>query len=258
MRQGILLAVARRVTSSTLIGRREELAAIEAAIVSAKAGEARIVLMGGDAGIGKTRLITEACAHAERDGVLCAVGGCVQLGEASLPYAPLIGALRAVRRRVGDDEFAELLGPAAATVGTLLGIGDGGDVERGRLFEHLLVLLARVGARQPTLIVFEDMHWADASTRDLVAFLARNVRDAPVAVVLTYRADELHRGHPWWPVLADLHRDPNVERIELSGLSRSELAALLTEISDKPQPVDELLARTGGNPFYVEELVCRG
>ena len=73
--------VARRVTSATVIGRREELAAIGAAVASARSGQPRIVLVGGEAGIGKTRLITEACAAAEQDGVLCAVGGCVQLGE---------------------------------------------------------------------------------------------------------------------------------------------------------------------------------
>ena len=104
--------VARRVTSATVIGRREELAAIGAAVASARSGQPRIVLVGGEAGIGKTRLITEACAAAEQDGVLCAVGGCVQLGEASLPYAPLVEALRGLRRRFGEEEFSELLGPA--------------------------------------------------------------------------------------------------------------------------------------------------
>ena len=193
----------------------------------------RIVLVGGEAGIGKTRLITEACAAAEQDGVLCAVGGCVQLGEASLPYAPLVEALRGLRRRFGEEEFSELLGPATRSVGVLLGIGEGGSVEQGRLFEQLLGLIGRLAARQPMLIVFEDLHWADASTRDLVAFLGRNLRAAPAALVLTYRSDELHRRHPWWTVLAGLERDPHVERLPVRGLSRPELVALLPQISDQ-------------------------
>jgi predicted ATPase len=222
------------VTSAALIGRGEELAAIEAAVASARGGQARIVLVAGDAGIGKTRLISEVSARLERDGVLCAVGGCVQLGDASLPYAPLIEALRAVRRRVGDDQFAELLGPATATVGVLLGISEGSVIEQSRLFEHVLHLFGRLGGRQPTLMVFEGMHWADASTRDLVAFLGRNLRDAAVALALTYRADELHQDHAWWTVLADLERDSQVERLALDGLDRSELAALLTQLSPDP------------------------
>jgi predicted ATPase len=180
--------VTRRVTSATMVGRSEELAAIGAAVASARSGQPRLVLVGGEAGIGKTRLVTEACARAEQDGVLCVVGGCVQLGETSLAYAPLVEALRGLRRTLGEEEFGELLGPAVATVGALLGISEGNDVERSRLFEQLLGLIGRLGARQPTLIVFDDLHWADASTRDLLAFLGRNLRDVSVALMLTYRS----------------------------------------------------------------------
>ena len=123
---------------------------------------------------------------------------------------------------------------------------------------HLLGFLVRLGARQPTMLVFEDMHWADPSTRDLVAFLGRNLRDAAIALVLSYRTDELHRRHPLRSLLTDLERDPHVERIALSGLTRSELVSLLGEITDEPPTadvLDALIARTEGNPFYVEELV---
>ena len=173
-----------------------------------------------------------------------------------MAYAPLVEALRGLRRRFGEEEFSELLGPATASVGVLLGIGEGGSVEQGRLFEQLLGLIGRLAARQPMLIVFEDLHWADASTRDLVAFLGRNLRAAPVALVLTYRSDELHRRHPWWTVLAGLERDPHVERLPVRGLSRPELVALLAQISDQRWSVEDLLHRTDGNPFYVEELVA--
>ena len=193
--------VARRVTSPALIGRANELKAAHDAASSAKAGRARIVLLAGDAGIGKTRLIGELCARARQGGMLAAVGGCIQLGEASLAYAPLVQVLRELRRQLGAETFGALLGPGAAPVGVLLGDARAApsDVGAGALFEHLLAFFGRLGAHQPALLVFEDMHWADPSTRDLVAFLGRNLREAAVTLMLTYRSDELHRRHPYGP-----------------------------------------------------------
>jgi hypothetical protein len=174
-----------------------------------------------------------------------------------LAYAPLIQALRGVRHRVGEAAFADVLGPAAATVGVLLGITEGAGGQPDQVFEQLLGVLGRLADRQPTLLVFEDLHWADASTRDLVTFLARNLREVPVGLVLTYRSDELHRRHPWLPVLADLRRDPLVERITLTGLGRADVAVLVDQIGGGTDAsVEELAHRTGGNPFYVEELVA--
>ena len=131
--------MAGRATSQTVIGRERELAALGAAVESAKAGEPRIVLVAGDARIGKTRLVIEACARAEQLGVLCAVGGCVQLGESSLAFAPLVQALRGVRRRLCVEEFAELRGPAVPSVGAVLGITEvGSDGQHGQMFEQPL------------------------------------------------------------------------------------------------------------------------
>jgi len=253
--------VARRVTSSALIGRGDELTAAVDAATSVQSGQARIMLIAGDAGIGKTRLVTEVCSRASQAGMLTAVGGCFQLGEASVAYAPLVGALRELRRQLGTERVAELLGPASAQIGVLF--GDVGEVApavgAGPLFEHLLGFLVRLGAYQLTLLVFEDMHWADPSTRDLVAFLGRNLRRAAVALMLSYRTDELHRRHPLRSLLTDLERDPHVERIALAGLNRSELVTLLGEISDEvpiAEALDNLISRSEGNPFYVEELVA--
>jgi DNA-binding CsgD family transcriptional regulator len=253
--------VARRVTSSALIGRGDELTAAVDAATSVQSGQARIVLIAGDAGIGKTRLVTEVCSRASQAGMLTAVGGCVQLGEASVAYAPLVGALRELRRQLGTERVAELLGPASAQIGVLFGdVGEADPtVGAGPLFEHVLGFLVRLGAHQPTLLVFEDMHWADPSTRDLVAFLGRNLRGAAVAMMLSYRTDELHRRHPLRSLLTDLERDPYIDRIALAGLTRSELATLLGEITDEPpmaDVLDDLISRTDGNPFYVEELVA--
>lgn len=221
-------------TSPTLVGRADELGALRASAASAAAGQSRIVLIGGDAGIGKTRLVTEFCASARADGMLAVVGGCVQLGEVAIAYAPLVEALREVSRQLGPEVFAELVGPGRDELDGLIG-GRGAATASspGPLFEHLLGLLTRLGERQPTVLVLEDMHWADASTIALMAFLGRNLREARVVVVLTYRADELHRRHPLRPLITDLERDQLVERVRLAGLSRTELTELVTGISER-------------------------
>ena len=222
------------------------------------------MLISGDAGIGKSRLITEAAAHARAQGFIVALGGCLQLGEVSVAYAPLVEALRDLRTQLGEDELDALAGPGLAEIGALFGEGNGGTrpaAGSSSLFEHLLAFLTRLGQRQPVMLVFEDMHWADASTRDLVAFLGRNLRSVAVALLLSYRADELHRRHPLRPVIADLERQTHVERVALDGLDRAELVSLLGEISEDALPdaaVDDLLARSEGNPFYVEELIAAG
>ncbi len=234
------------------------------AATAAASGQARTVLISGDAGIGKSRLITEAAAQARSEGFIVALGGCLQLGEVSVAYAPLVEALRDLRVQLGEDELDALAGPGLAEIGALFGEGEGSTRPpsgSSSLFEHLLAFLTRLGQRQPVMLVFEDMHWADASTRDLVAFLGRNLRSAAVALLLSYRADELHRRHRLRPLVADLEREPHVEQIALDGLDRAELVSLLGEISDDALPdaaVDELLARSEGNPFYVEELIAAG
>jgi DNA-binding CsgD family transcriptional regulator len=255
--------VSRRVTSPVLIGRSAEVEAATTAVVSARAGRARFVLVSGDAGIGKTRLVSEVCGRARQAGMLATVGGCVQMGDAAVAYAPLAEVLRDLLRQLGPAALTELMGPGAAEIRPLLGdeVADGASRGGGALFEHLLGLLVRLGERQPALMVFEDLHWADPSTRDLVAFLARNLREAAVAIVLTYRSDELHRRHPLHGLLADVRRDPDLEAIALPGLGRADVSALVGEISDEALPaarVDELAARSGGNPFYVEELIAAG
>ncbi len=215
------------------------------------------MLVSGDAGIGKTRLITELAALARTDGFITALGGCLQLGEVSVAYAPLVESLRDLRTQLGDDTFNELGGHLTDHSG-----GEAVPQGSGPFFEQLLGFLTRLGQRRPLLLTFEDLHWADASTRDLVAFLARNLRDTAVVLLLSYRGDEIHRRHPLRPLIADLERDPLVERVAVDGFDRAELVSLLDEIADE-QPaddaaIDDVLARSDGNPFYIEELVAAG
>ena len=142
----------------------------------------------------------------------------------------------------------------------LTGGGDRGEVRPGAVLEQTVALLEAAGERSPGLVVaIEDLHWADASTRDLVAFLARHLRTAKVALVISYRADDVHRRHPVRPLLSELSRSPVVEHIQITGMTRSEFTMLLAGITGRVPAdsiVDDVLARSEGNPFYAEELLA--
>jgi DNA-binding NarL/FixJ family response regulator len=255
--------VARRVSSPSFIGRGAELATLRDALGRARAGSPGVVLVAGESGVGKSRLLAELTGE---DDVLALQGDCIELGEGELPYAPVVGALRNLARvvepgtldalpAVGRSELGRLvpeLAPAGAPAGA---------PSQPLLFEAVLALLARLADDRAVLLVLEDIHWADRSTRDLLAFLARSLTRERVLVVTTYRSDELHRRHPLRGLLAELERLPKTERIELARLSRTEvgeqLAAILesTPSADLVQRVHE---RSEGNPFYAEELLAAG
>ncbi|HEX8858860.1 MAG TPA: AAA family ATPase, partial [Actinomycetes bacterium] len=214
--------------------------------------------------VGKTRLLAEHGHRAEAAGATVLVGGCLDVGDGTLPYAPVIEALRSLVAAADPATLDELLGAARPELSRLVPELGGpapppaGATPPSRLFELLLGVLHRLAARGPVLLVIEDLHWADRSTRDLLGFLVRNLRGG-VALVLTYRSDELHRRHPLRPFLAELERGRRVERLELGRLSRRELTDLLAAILDhRPaaRQVREVFARSQGNPFYAEELLA--
>lgn len=252
--------VARHVTCPSFVGREAELGRLDE-VADAAAGAAQMVLLGGDAGVGKTRLIDELCARRGARGRMSAVGGCVDLGEVALGYGPLIEVLRELRAVLGAEELDRLLGDTAPELLPLLTGGHGGQqVRQGGVLAHTVALMEELGERFPGLVVvFEDLHWADGSTRNLVAFLARHLRNARVALIVTYRADDVHRRHPLRPLLAELLRSPTVEHLRLEGMSRAELTVLLAGVAGtvpSDADVDEMMARSEGNPFYAEELLA--
>ena len=262
------------VSSPELVGREPELGALRAALARAADGEPGIVVVAGEAGIGKTRLMDEFAVRARGDGMRVLVGGCLDLADDGLPYAPLTEALRAFLRDLPPDRIASVLGPARDEIGRLLpGIGpiapaaDGtrglaSDARSGlaqaSLFGLVLGLLGDLGAETPTVLVFEDLHWVDRGTRDLVTFLARNLERDRLLLVLTVRTDGLAHGDPVSTWLAALERDPRTSRLDLDRLDRAEVgrqvATILGSVADEAQ-VERIHARSGGNPFFVEELV---
>jgi predicted ATPase len=171
-----------RVASPTFVGRVEELQALEAARRRAADGEPAVVLVGGEAGVGKTRLVAELTARGVVDGVRVLHGGCVPVGEGGLAYAPIIEALRILAPEFGVGAVRELIGPSwpelvplLPTLGQLAS-GPPSQVVQVRLFELLLGLLRRLGEQALLVLAVEDLHWSDQSTRDLLAFLVRNLR----------------------------------------------------------------------------------
>ena len=252
--------------SPVFAGRDGELAALAGAFEEAAGGTPRTVLLGGEAGVGKSRLAGEFAARV-RERALVLAGGCVELSTASLPYAPFGAALRELVRERGTAEVAALLpGQAAGELAGLLpefgALPSGGDpaTARARLFELLLALLEGLAERQPVLLFVEDVHWADPATCDLLSFLVRNLRQAAVLMVVTFRSDDLHRNHPLRPLLAGLERMDGVRRLELGRLSRGQVGAQLEGILGRPASpsvLDAVWGRGAGNPLFTEALVNR-
>jgi DNA-binding CsgD family transcriptional regulator/tetratricopeptide (TPR) repeat protein len=253
-----------RVSSPTFVGRVEELGVLEAARVRAANAEPAIVLMGGEAGVGKTRLVAEHTGRSISEETRVLAGGCVPVGEGDLPYGPIVEALRLLASDVGVGAVRELIGPSWPELARLLpALGKpyrgapSGQATQARLFELLLGLLGRLGEQAPLVLVVEDLQWADRSTRDLLAFLARNLRRERVLLVVTYRNDEA--GQQWLgPYLAELDRGGPVERIDLPRLDQVQTGAQLAgilEATPAAELVDAVFARSEGNPYFTEELL---
>ncbi|NJP45132.1 AAA family ATPase [Streptomyces sp. PRB2-1] len=263
----MLASVQTQSLSPVFIGRHAELARLASVLGSADAGESQAVLIGGEAGVGKTRLTEEFLAAARAAGAVTALGSCVEIGAEGLPFTPVSAALRDLYRTLGPELTAAAGGQQAELARLLpeLGSPDGVPREahdedgRARLFELTTRLLERLGADRTIVVVVEDLHWADRSTRELLAYLFRSLQRCRVVVAATYRSDDIHRRHPLRPFLAETDRLRRVERFELSRFSRdevrSQLGSILPEQPDEAF-VDQVFARSDGNPFFVEELAC--
>ena len=266
----------RRGGSPVLVGRAAEMAALAAAFDAVRQGGPAALLIGGEAGVGKTRLISEFAGEARAAGARVLIGGCLELGADGLPFGPFTAMLRDLVRDIGADELVGMLpGSDRATreLARLLPELAGGQTAddaasalrnageaRARLFEEFLTLLERLAAAQPLVLVVEDAHWADRSSRDLIAFLIGYQRAlANVLIAVTFRSDELHRTHPLRPLLAELTRIDWVERTELPRLSRGQAeelaAAVLGGFPDRAL-TDALYERAEGNPLFTEELLA--
>jgi DNA-binding NarL/FixJ family response regulator len=251
-----------------LVGRDGELRRLLGLLDDAAAGRPAHALVSGDAGVGKTRLVAELATRAADRGFMVLSGRCAELGD-SVPYLPLADALR--DGTTGPAAAGPLLDALASrpVLGRLLpdrgtSPGDGGDLAglaQQQLFGAVLGMLAELAAARPVLLILEDLHWADRSTRDLVTFLSRVLHRERVAVVGTYRTDDLHRRHPLRAVVAELLRLPSVAAIELGPLSYADMAEHLSALAQAPLEaavLHRMVSRAEGNAYYAEELLAAG
>jgi DNA-binding CsgD family transcriptional regulator/tetratricopeptide (TPR) repeat protein len=259
-----------RVSSPVFVGRRVQLERVVEALHQAGNEDPTFFLVAGDAGVGKTRFVEEVAKRAGDLGWRTLIGGCVQMGDDKVPYAPIVEALRRFADHETPADLDRLVGSAFPELTVLVPdltpaqTASGEDLElrsrssQGRLLEALLGLFRRLSTDRPLLVVVEDIHWADASTIALLAYLSRNLSWAMV-LVATYRSDELHRRHPLLPFLAEIERRLRIDRIDLRPFDRREIAELVRAIRSVPSDrelVERLYERSDGNAFYLEELLA--
>lgn len=254
---------ARAILCPVQIGRERESAVIaEHCDVVVASGVGAMLLIAGEAGVGKSRLAAEALQLAESRGLGRLVGQCA--ADAGLPYGPFVTALRRRIRTLDDGELRELFGGSAMLATSLLpevmpAVSSPVATPRPEdLFVAVWQLLHRLSRPDGALLLIEDLHWADVDSLRLLSYLARELNDLPVLIVGTYRRDELHRRHPLIGVLAELGRERRYSEIALDPLGHAEIRRMLSAIFDGTDVGEEFgdafLERTSGNPFFVEEL----
>jgi DNA-binding NarL/FixJ family response regulator len=251
-----------RVSSARFVGRRAELETLERIWKAAVTDEqAATVLVSGEAGVGKSRLVAELTGRLSEPSLLL-VGQCMELVDRALPFGPVVQILRKLHGALDDVTLDAVIGSARDEIGALLPELRGARDElvvTAALFEQLLGVFERLGDRVPTLLVIEDLHWADRSTRELLVFLAHTMQSGRVVLLGTYRSDDLDRRHPLRMALVELERAGDVERVDVQRFDRDEVRDLISAI-EGGEPAVELVDRTfersDGNAFFAEELLA--
>src|SRR5437879_4675411 len=259
-----------------LIGRGAELTALRWRVDQARSGKGQLVLLSGEAGIGKSRLVAEAKTYATAQGFLLLQGQCFPT-DRSCPYAPLLDLLRShlatSSREQVDTEMGSLASALSPLLPDLLPLPSGlpplppldPEHEKRRLFAALAHLFLRPATKQPALLVVEDLHWSDETSLDFLHYLARRCTASPLLVLLTYRSGEVYPGLSHF--LAHLDRERLAQECALAPLTRSEVSAMMYAIFALRRSVftvpslaqgdllDAMYTLTEGNPFFIEELL---
>jgi DNA-binding CsgD family transcriptional regulator/tetratricopeptide (TPR) repeat protein len=260
----------RRLSSPQLSGRGHELGVLRQALERAEESGPGFVLIGGEAGVGKTRLVHEFASDAGAAGTMVLLGECVELTEGELPFAPIASALRPVIREC-RDQLSERVGPRFGELSALLPeLADAAStfepvnpalderLAQSRFFELVLSLLVALAEGRTLALVIDDLHWADRSSLDLLTFLSRSTIDTRLLLVGTYRSDELHRRQWLGPFVAEVRRGGG-EGIDLEPLSRDEIGMMIRGILGgdvAEELIGRVYERSDGNPFFAEELLA--
>ncbi len=234
----------------SIVGRVREQDRLHERLVATMAGRGGIVLLGGEAGIGKTTLVEDIGREAIEFGFRVLSGYCYDL-TMTPPYGPW----RDVLRTVASPNTSPLLTMLAAT-----GYECGDALGKEEFFEQIHDELRSMTAEQPLLVVLEDLHWSDPASLDLLRFLARRLRDIPLLFVVTYRDTELTRHHPLFHTLPLLIREAGGERISVRRLTADEIGALVAgryplSSSDEIRLVEHLQDQADGNPLFIGEIL---
>lgn len=268
-REGSRQVAGDRLASGPFVGRDAELDTLRAAVAAARGGSGRLVLLGGEPGIGKTRLLAELAAGYSRLGAHVLWGRCWE-GKGAPAFWPWIQIARAIVRGHGRSVLRSMLGPAASDVAELvpeladtLGVDSPppaleADQARFRLFDSISQLLQKTASVTPLVLILDDLHWADAASLRLLEFLAGELSDGRVIAVAAYRDVELESEHPLARVVCELIRHPSTIRMTLSGLDESAVASLIEAGTGTVPPRTLVMAvreKTDGNPLFVTEIV---
>ncbi|MGC1190445.1 MAG: AAA family ATPase, partial [Candidatus Binatus sp.] len=252
-----------------MVGRDRELASLLSGLDDAAARRGGLFLISGEPGVGKTRLANEVASVSESRRMPLLIGHCSEHEEA-VAYLPFVEILENfVDRESNPDVLRAALGEQAPELARLIPklknilpeLPPPLDLPpaqaRRHLFNCFFDFVARIASEQPTLMILEDLHWADDSTLSLLDHLTQRLSDLPLMVIGTYRDAELNLTRPLAKTLEDLLRGRLATRVRLKSLPRGEVGAMLNTLSGKSAPavvVGEIFAETEGNPFFVEEL----
>ena len=262
--------MARRISSPVLIGRDAELRAFDLGKDEAVERRPCLIVIGGEAGIGKSRLVSEFVTRTRAVGGIAAVGAALPpAGSERVPLAAITQMLRALVRTIDVRLLDHVLGPSRGDLAALLpelGPPSSATVSppfaAARLAEAVLVAVEAVAMRHRLLlVVLEDLHWLDEATAATLVYVARNLVDAPVVLVMTYRSDHPREPGGVLDVIAEVSRGRNVERLELTPLEAADVEAQVRAIAGDDVPatrLHDIARRSGGNPFFVEELILEG
>lgn len=249
-----------------MIGREHLLVSLREAVAESHSGHPAVVLVSGEAGIGKTRLIAELLAeldeHPTAEAPFVLRGSCSTADRTDVPWGPFLDVLRDVRHALGTEEFLRLAGHRAPEVSVLdpgIPVASPPDAPvEGRLLRVLSGLLLDVAADHPTLLVIEDLQWADEGSRRVLEYVVRSLRRQPLTVVLTVRTEETGR-HDVSGIVAELERAARVSRLQPSRLDRDQIAlqlAFLCGTPPEPEVLDQVVQLSAGLPLYVEEVAA--
>ena len=252
--------------SPVLVGREREMGVLEQALRLAESGEGRLVLLSGEAGIGKSRLLEETL-HRAQEPWICFTGNCYEQ-DAAYPYSLWIDALRRSLLGGKKELFSELPGAVQRQLSKLIPELESPDrqpiqgnpdpeEEKRRLFGAVLQFIVHSAATRPVLVGMEDLHWSDEVSLDLLRFVVRHMAGYPVLLIATYRSDEIRP--PLASFLADIDRQPQAVELRLAALSRPEVDRMIAELLGSQAPIHlptlySMYTLMEGNPFYIEEI----